>query len=85
MSDKKTRLKSQKRITAIILSTAALVMLFASFFIRNIETQKLVRVMGYTFIIATILFSLFKGEFGYKPTRVEIEEKMFTDKEPGEK
>jgi uncharacterized membrane protein YwaF len=77
MNDKKTKLKEQKKTITIVLLLAALALLLTSFFIRNNETQKLVRLMGFGLLLATLIFRLFKGEFGYKPTREEIEEKMF--------
>lgn len=81
MVDKKARLKDQRNAITIVFSIAALILLAASFFIRNEEAGKLARLMGYGLILATILFRLFKGTFGYKPTREEIEEKIFGNKE----
>jgi uncharacterized membrane protein YozB (DUF420 family) len=81
MIDRKPRLKDQRSAITIILSIAALVLLAASFFIRNEEAQNLTRLMAYGLILATILFRLFKGTFGYKPTREEIEEKIFGNTE----
>ena len=77
MEDKKTRLKQQKGTVTIILSITALVLLLASFFIKDGQAQNIVRLMGYGFILSTIIFRLFNGEFGYKTTREELEEKMF--------
>jgi uncharacterized membrane protein YwaF len=86
MADKNTRLKEQRSTVTIVLSIAALVLFIISFFIRNDRTQNLLRMMGWVFVLATIVFRLFKGEFGYKPTREEIEEKMFgTEKSEIEK
>lgn len=77
MEDKKTKLQQQKRTVTIILSITALVLLLASFFIKDGQVQNIIRLMGYGFILSTIIFRLFKGEFGYKTTREELEEKMF--------
>jgi uncharacterized membrane protein YozB (DUF420 family) len=81
MVDKKARLKDQRSAVAIVLSIAALVLLAASFFIRNEEAKNLTRLMAYGLILATILFRVIKGTFGYKPTREEIEEKIFGNTE----
>jgi hypothetical protein len=81
MDDKKTRLKKQRITVTIILSITALLLLLTSFFIKNGQTQNMVRLMGYGFILSTIIFRLFRGEFGYKATREELEEKMFGKKE----
>ncbi len=77
MVEKKTKLKEQKNVVTIVLLITAIILLVVSFFISNSGTQSLLRIMGYGFIIASIIFRLFKGEFGYKPTREEIEERMF--------
>ena len=71
----------QKSVLTIIFLITAIILLIASFFISNSGTQSLVRIMGYGFIIASIISRLFKGEFGYKPTREEIEEQVFGNKE----
>jgi hypothetical protein len=77
MDNKKARLKVQRSTVTVILSVAALTLLVMSFFINNDETQRLVRTIGFGFILSVILFRLFRGEFGYKPTREELEENMF--------
>jgi hypothetical protein len=75
MADTKTRLKDQRRTITIVLSIAAILMLATSFFIRDKETAVLVRSMGCGLLLAMIIFQFFKGTFGYKPTREEMEEK----------
>jgi uncharacterized membrane protein YozB (DUF420 family) len=82
MEDKTTRLKGQRNTVTIVLSISALILLVISFFIRNGETRNLVRIMAYAFILSTIIFRLFKDEFGYKSTREEFEEKMFGRDKP---
>jgi uncharacterized membrane protein YwaF len=81
MENKKARLRQQKKTITIILSITALLLLLTSFFIKNGQTQNLIRLMGYGFILSTIIFRLFRGEFGYKATREELEDKMFGKKE----
>jgi uncharacterized membrane protein YwaF len=81
MIDRKARLKEQRSSITIVLSIAALALLTASFFIRNEQAQNFTRLMGYILILATILFRLFNGTFGYKPTREEVEEKIFGNTE----
>jgi hypothetical protein len=77
MKDKKARLKAQRVIVIIILAVAALVLLCTSFFIQEEESQHLVRIIGSGFLLGAVLYNLFKSEFGYKPTREEVEENIF--------
>jgi hypothetical protein len=82
MVDKKI-IKKQRSIVTVVLSVGAIILIAVSFFIREEKTQNLVRLMGFVFMLAMILFRLFKGDFAYKPTREEIEERMFGNKETG--
>jgi hypothetical protein len=83
MIDKKTKIKKQRSVVTIVLSVAAIVLIAVSFFIREDKTRNIVRLMGFVFMLAMLLFRLFKGDFAYKPTRKEIEERMFGNKETG--
>jgi uncharacterized membrane protein YozB (DUF420 family) len=73
MIDRKARLNDQRSAITIVLAIAASAILAASFFIKNEDAQNFARLMGYIFILAAILFRVFKGTFGYKRTREEIE------------
>ena len=76
----KQKMKVQRRIPVTLLSLTGLVLLLASFFIRSDESASLARSFGFGFIFAAILFFLFKEKFGYKPSREEIEKKIFGKK-----
>ena len=73
--------KAHGRTITIVLSIGVILLLATSFFIRDKETAGLARSMGYGLLLAIIIFRFFKGTFGYKPTREEVEEKMFGKKE----
>lgn len=75
--EKEIRMRVQRTIINIILSITAIVLIVTGFFMKNEKTGKLITLMGWGFVLATIIFRLFKSEFGYKPMREEIEEKMF--------
>lgn len=77
MEDKATRLKQERRRIRIILLVAAFVVFVISFFVRDDTSKYLFRSMGFAFLVASSLLLLFKGEFGYKPTREELEAKVF--------
>ena len=77
MKGNDARLTGQRRIITIVLAVAAIVLLAVSFFINEKELQNLIRISGIGLVLAIILFRLFRKKFGYKPTREEIEERVF--------
>lgn len=77
MAGKKAKILRGKSFIIIILSAAAGLLLLLSFFITNVEGKRLVRVIGYVLVVAGILSKAFSGKFDYKPTREELEERMF--------
>ena len=81
MFDVKHMIAVQRKTVTIVLSVAALLLFAISFFIKNDETKNIMIAMGWGLILATILFGLFKGEFGNKPTMGKIEKRMFGKKE----
>ena len=81
MIERKDRIKQQRSTVTIILSIAAIVLILSSLLIKNEESSNLIRTIGFGIMLASILFRVFKGNFAYKPTREEIEERMFGKKE----
>jgi uncharacterized membrane protein len=71
------RINQQRKRVTIILGVAAILLIVISFFVKDNESQNLVRTIGFTLMLANILFRIFKGEVGYKLTREEIEERQF--------
>ena len=77
MSDKITRLREQKKLITRTLISAVILFVLASFIIKNEESKSLMKYMAGGCLVAAIIFNLFKSNFGYKPTREELENKEF--------
>ena len=71
------KIREPRRLVSLILALAAMVLLTTSFFVRNAETTKLLRLISFALLLGNIIYLLFQGSFGYKPTREEMEEKLF--------
>ncbi len=77
MDIKRDRIRQQRRTVSIVPGIVAIILILVSFFIKNDESQNLVRTIGFTLMLANILFRVFNGYIGYKTTREEFEERQF--------
>ena len=84
MDDKKTNWKEQNDSMTIVLSAAALVLLAISVFARHTEIRSLATWLGFGFVLAAVLFKLFGARLGHKPSRGELEDRVF-EREKSEK
>jgi uncharacterized membrane protein YiaA len=78
--DKRTRLKQQKSIIQLILLIVGVLFLIIGLLFYNETNKVIVFGLGFGLLIAVIILRVFKNDFGYKPTREEIEEKIFEKK-----
>ncbi len=77
---KQKKQKSEKQFIVILLLSIAVVMIGAGFFINENQLKNIFQIVGFGLVIGVIIVALFNKNFGYKPTRMEIEEKQFGEK-----
>jgi hypothetical protein len=64
----------------MVLLIAVLVLVVVSRVVANKEVAGLLKWISLAMIAGLFIFRLFKGKFGSKPTRGEIEERVFENK-----
>jgi|GEM_PF-4956534 len=74
---KEKRLRQQKNVIQLILLIAGIVMLILAFLVYKKKNNVVLIGLGFGLIGAGIIFRFFKSNFGYKPTREEMEESTF--------
>ena len=78
-----SRIHAQSRTITIVLLLAAVVIFAARFFLRSEESRNIMLVIGSAMLIGAVVVRLFTPEFGYKPTRKELEKQELG--QPGER
>ncbi len=73
-------IKEQRSVVMIVLVIAVLILAIISRLIRDKQTAELLTWISVALMIGLLIFRLFRGKFGYKPTREELEEKVFEKK-----
>lgn len=68
---------NQKKIIPVILLFAAAMLLIIGSFAEEVESKKILKILGIAFLLSAFIFRRFYGRFGYKPSREEIEQKIF--------
>ena len=74
---KNKRIKEQKFVLTIILLASSGLCIFFGLLIKDKESKLIIMSIGFALLAGFVITRMFKGTFGYKPTREEIEEKMF--------
>jgi hypothetical protein len=81
MNEFKTkRIKEQYNIMFWIVFCISFGLLIAGLLVEEKDTKRILFTLGSGFFIGMVISKLFKKDFGYKPTREEIEEKVFGKK-----
>ncbi len=82
MNEIKTkRINEQRSVIFWIVLCISLGLLIAGLLVEEKDTKRILFTLGSGFFIGIFISKLFKSDFGYKPTREEIEEKGFNKEE----
>ena len=74
------RIEAQLNVVTIVLTIAALVLAIVSLLAADRQVAGLLRWISFGLMLALLLFRVFIGRFGSKPTREEVEEQVFGKK-----
>ena len=74
---KNDRMKGQRKIIVIMLMLGSLVSMVIGLLVKENELKIILLAMGAGLLAAAFIAKAFSGKFGYKPTREEVEEKIF--------
>ena len=73
----KNRIRGQRKVVTIILLLCALLALSIGLLFKEKDLKTIMLAIGAGLFAGAFIARAFSRKFGYKPTREEIEEKMF--------